>query len=300
MQVFRCSGIQVLGAGCWVLLGVRKGERQRGCIGRLGGLCALLAASLFARPCTAQEKTVTVPLTTLKTRHIVVPVRINGQGPFRLALDTGSPITFVSNRVARKLKLLEAETAASPLLMGIRGQTPVKSFAVGGARTADFEVLILDHPVIELLSQVDGPVDGIVGYSFFGRFRTTIDYAAGKVTFTPVKYAPKNVMRTIMSQLVRTGPEVKVQAPAALWGLAVDKQDEADGVRVTQVYAGSAAAAAGLRVGDRILTIDGRWTETITDTYDILAEVKVGQAVPVVALRDGAKIEITVKPRAGL
>jgi hypothetical protein len=287
MKVFGC---RVSGVGC----------RKNTFAFRLSSLAFLSLFLGLAGSVQAQEKTVTVPLTTLKTRHIVVPVRINGQGPFRLALDTGSPITFVSNRVARKVKLLEAETTSAPILMGIRGQTPVKSFAVGAARAEDFEIMILDHPAIELLSQVDGPVDGIVGYSFLGRFRTTIDYAAGKVTFAPVKYTPKNLMRTIMNQLVQKGPDIKVQASGALWGLAVEKPDEADGVKVTQVYAGSAAATADLRVGDRILTIDGRWTETITDTYDILADIKVGQPVPVVIMRDGAKVEVTVKPRAGL
>lgn len=245
-------------------------------------------------------ETATVPMTTLKTRHIVVPVKINNKGPFRLVLDTGSPITFISNRVAQKAGLIEAKTAQTPVLMGMRGQIAAKSFAVGSVSLPKFEVTVLDHPVIDLLSQVDGPVDGIVGYSFFGRFRTTIDYAAGQATFTPVDYQPQDVMRTLLNRLMQNGPEIKVQKSAALWGITVEKPEEAEGVRVTQVYAGSAAAEADIRAGDRLLTIDGRWTDTIPDTFEALSQIKPEQAATVVVLRDGAKVEISVKPRTGI
>lgn len=245
-------------------------------------------------------ETATVPLTTLKTKHVVVPVKINGKGPFRLVLDTGSPITFISNQAARRAGLLDAKAAQTPALLGMRGQIAARSFAVGSVPLSDFEVTVLDHPVIELLSHVDGPVDGIVGISFFGRFRTTIDYAAGKATFAPVDFQPQDVMRSLLNRLTQRGPDIRMQASGALWGVAVEKPDAAEGVRVAQVYAKSAAEAAGLRAGDRIMTIDGRWTDSIVETFEALAQVRPGQAAPVVVVREGRQITLTVQPRAGI
>lgn len=302
MQVFRYSGIRVFRG--WDFRLWYRGQNRAAQIRsglRMRGICAFAAANLWSLPTIAQtEKTAVVPMTTLATRHVVVLVKINGKGPFRLVLDTGSPITFINNRAAKKTGLLDAKAAQSPVMLGMRGQTSTKSFAVGAAKVVNFEVTILDHPVIELLSQVDGPVDGIVGYTFFGHFRTTIDYAAGRVTFTPGKYQPKDIMGSMLTRLMQKGPQTVVQAPAALWGLVVEKPDAEAGVRVAQVYKESAAEAAGLRVGDRILTIDGRWTDSLTETYEALSVVRPGQSAPLVFLRDGKKSEVTVKPSAGL
>jgi len=107
-------------------------------------------------------------------------------------------------------------------------------------------------------------------------------------------------MTAITGRLMRFGPEVKTQAAGALWGRVAEKLDEAAGVKITRVLAGSAAEATGLQVGDRMLTIDGRWTDTMGDTFDALAAIKPGQAVSVVIWRAGQKKEGTVTPRAGL
>ena len=44
------------------------------------------------------------------------------------------------------------------------------------------------------------------------------------------------------------------------------------------VLAGGPAAAGGLKAGDRILTIDGRWTDTLGDAYVAAGFAKPGQA----------------------
>lgn len=68
---------------------------------------------------------------------------------------------------------------------------------------------------------------------------------------------------------------------------------------VKEVLAESAAAKAGLKKGDRVLTIDGRWTDTLPDLYTAAGYVKPGTSVPVVIKRDGKEMELKVKPTAG-
>ena len=58
--------------------------------------------------------------------------------------------------------------------------------------------------------------------------------------------------------------------------------------------------AAGLKAGDRLLTLDGRWTDTLADLYTAAGYVKPGATVPVVVKRDGKEMTLKVKPAAGL
>ena len=85
-------------------------------------------------------------------------------------------------------------------------------------------------------------------------------------------------------------------------GCAVEKAkgDDAAGVTSTRCLAGSAAAKAGLKPGDRLLTLDGRWTDNITDCYQAAEGIKPGQAVELQLLRDGKTVKLTVTPAAGL
>jgi C-terminal processing protease CtpA/Prc len=107
------------------------------------------------------------------------------------------------------------------------------------------------------------------------------------------------MMNNIMAVLQDPAP--RILASSGQWGLIVSKADadEEAGVTVKEVRPGSPAAAAGLKVGDRLLTLDGRWTDTVADTYIAAGFVKAGTAAKVVARRDGKEVELTVTPAQG-
>jgi hypothetical protein len=276
-----------------------------------GLIAASLCLSLTAR--AADPPGTTVPMEVLKTGHIAVQVKLNNQGPFRLVLDTGSPVTLLNNRVAQKIGLSDPKAAKPPagkptdpfagLLSGMSGGPKiVKTIDINGIKVQNLSVLVMNHPTVEMLSKVDGPLDGIVGFSFFARFRTTIDYAAAQVSFAPVDYQPQDVMQGIMARLLGSGEKKVVLAPSALWGLTIDKlsADESEGVVITRVYAGSAAESAALQAGDRILTIDGRWTDTVADCYEVVSSIKAGQTAVVKVKRGDKEMELKMQPRQGL
>ena len=98
-------------------------------------------------------------------------------------------------------------------------------------------------------------------------------------------------------------PEPTILAPAAQWGLVIApkaKDDDEAGVTIKEVMPGSPAAKAGLKADDRLLTLDGRWTETLDDVYTAAASVKPGTAVKVVVKRGKEEKTLTVKPTSGL
>jgi hypothetical protein len=251
-------------------------------------------------------KPVTVPFELLKTGHMAVRVKVNGKGPYRVIFDTGAPINLFNNKLAKEVGLLDGVPQSTLPMFGNVAEAKVGELDVGGAKVADLPAMVMDHPLVELMGQKLGPLYGIVGFPFFARYRMTVDYQAQTLTLVPSGFKPPNVMRSLegmMFQLLAGGGQApRVLAPAGQWGLVAVKPrgDDEAGVVVKEVHAGGAAARAGLKPGDRLLTIDGRWTDTLADLYAAAGLVKPGTTVPVIVKRDGKEIELPVKPLAGL
>jgi hypothetical protein len=272
--------------------------------------CAL--ALLLAVPAAAAArdaapaKPVTVPFELLRSGHMAVQVKVNGKGPYRLIFDTGAPITLLNNKVAKEAGLLKGVAAPAFTLFGAMGDVKVRSLEVGGLEARDTSAIVMDHPVVDLMAKKLGPLDGIVGFPFFARYKVTLDYKARTLTFAPGTYKPADPLKALESELMKMvmgGPAPpKVLAPAGQWGLRAEKgaKDDEAGVTVREVLPGGAAAAAGLKAGDRLLTLDGRWTDSLPDLYAAAGSVKPGIEVVVRVKRAGKEIELKVKPLAGL
>jgi PDZ domain/Aspartyl protease len=249
------------------------------------------------------EKPVTVPIEVLKTKHLAINIKINGKGPYRMILDTGAPITLVSNKAARDSGMIAKDAKAGFTLFGAMGQFPIQSLEVGALKAEKVPAMVMDHPAVAALSKALGPLEGIVGYPFFARYTMTIDYQAKEITLVPNGHEPVDIMESLTAMIMNDKkPEPLVLAPAAQWGLVVkkDEKDEDAGIAIEQVRPGSAADAGGIKSGDRLLSIDGRWTESVQDCYRAVTTIKPGTAVAVVVRRAGKEVTLTVKPRAGL
>jgi membrane-associated protease RseP (regulator of RpoE activity) len=257
----------------------------------------------FARAGEAKQPApVVVPFELLKSGHMAVMVKINGKGPYRLIFDTGAPVTLLNNKVAREAGLLKGVKKPFFAPFGSMGEVKIKELEVGGQKAEDVLGVVMDHPTVEAMSKALGPIEGIVGFPFFARFRTTLDYQAKTLTFVPSTFKPPDVMKAMMAAMMAAGnAEPKVLAPAAQWGiLAKESGDDEAGVTVKEVLPGSPAELAGLKPGDRLLTVDRRWTDTLPDLYAAAGHVKPGTSVPVTVKRDRKEIELKVKPASGL
>lgn len=252
----------------------------------------------------ADTDPVTIPFERLKTGHMAINVMINGKGPYRVIFDTGAPVNVLGSTAAKEAGVLPKDFKQPPLaLFGAMGQHPIAALEVGKLKAEKVPAMVMDHPAVAALAKADGPLDGIVGYPFFARFAMTLDYQAKTLTFAPSKYEPEDILQALLTMLsTRKQPPPRVLAPAALWGLTVTKKegDEAAGVDVVKVLEGSPTAAAGLELGDRLLTVDGRWTDSVEDAYLTTMAVKPGTAVPVLVLRKGKEVKLTVTPKGGL
>jgi S1-C subfamily serine protease len=213
-------------------------------------------------------------------------------------------VTLVNNKLARAAGLIDkkAKGAVVPLFPGM-GQYKA-TLQVGDVVAKDVPVVVMDHPTVNLVGKhLKQPIDGIVGFSFFARYRMTIDYQAKEMTFVPTRFQPGDVMSRMVALLAfDKGGAKKVLAPAGQWGFRVDKdqEDAEPGVTVKAVLPGSAADRAGLKAGDRLLTLDGRWTDTVADCYRAAGQVPAGTQARLGIRRGDRELELTVAVQSGL
>jgi hypothetical protein len=262
----------------------------------------------FAAAAHAGEgpKSFTVPFDTIKTQHMIIKVKINGKGPYTLIFDTGAPDSLVNNKIAKEAEIFPKNFKSPPLaLFGARGQFKIKQLEVGDLKAENLSVMVVDHPTVAAISDVVGPIDGIIGFTFFARYKMAIDYQKKEMTFTPNDYTPPDTMTAIMAMMLTSRAErekPKVLAPGALFGFRVEKEasDEDAGVVVKEVLDDSPAARAGLKTGDRLLTLDHRWTDTVNDCYYAASRVRPGSSIAATVLRAGKETTLTIKTNAGL
>jgi hypothetical protein len=272
----------------------------------------LVVLVAVAAPCPAQApkadaKPTVVPFTLLPSRHMLLDVKVNGKGPYKLIFDTGAPINLISTRLAKDAGLTKKGKGGGFSLLGGLNQLDVDKLEVGGVSAEKLPAVVMDHPTVKAISDAFeddyGVIDGIVGFPFFGRFSTTIDYQKKEMTFTPTDYKPGDYMadltRNLMTAVDRKS-EPKVVGAAGLWGFAVAKaDDDGPGVVVTKVHADGPAGKGGLKAEDRVLTIDGRWTDTVADAYLAASLVRPGREVAVVVKRSGKEVTVKVTPTKG-
>jgi len=271
-------------------------------------LGAALVAGLALRAAPAEDSPpakagpASVPFELVASNHIVVQAKVNGKGPYRLVFDLGAPVTLLGNRSAEESGAIPKDAPKS-FLMGMRGEGTISTLEVGELKAKDVPIIVLDHPTLKALGGFLGrPLDGIIGFTFFARYRTTIDYQAKRMTLEPVAFEVRNLIKDLPDRLA--APKVarrRVLAPSGLWGLTLgDPVDAGSGVAIKTVRPGSPAEAAGLKPGDVLITLDGRWTAGSADAYAAAHGVTPGQPVEAVILREGQELKLRVQPIAGI
>jgi predicted aspartyl protease len=108
---------------------------------------------------------------------IIVPVRINGQGPFKFVLDTGATFTCLDQKLVDQLKLPEWRGQLGVgVLMPSEGSiklVSLETFEVGNVKAADMKACAIDFARL----QTGGlDVRGLVGLNFLKSFHVQIDF----------------------------------------------------------------------------------------------------------------------------
>lgn len=151
--------------------------RVAGCVVRLvAWLVAWLVAGIAGLAGGAGAWAGAVPLTAHRGA-LIVQVTVNDRFEGRFLLDTGASYCVVSKEVAREAKIrgrtggdrVQLMTANGPIDANLGEAREVE---VGDARARDVVVAVVDEDPAPGL-------DGVLGLSFLGRFRYTVDAAKG-------------------------------------------------------------------------------------------------------------------------
>jgi len=195
------------------------------------------------------------------TNSVVLPLDVAGGIPYlsatlrfaegravtaRLLVDLGAKATLLLTEpfIERAgLRELQASGVRSSLGAGVGGETRYAFIRLSSLEFANAPALRLDSAVIGL--SVGGTLrargyDGLLGAEFLRRFRVTFDYPRKRLILRPRVPAPPNLDFDMSGMFL-------VAEGADLHDLVV-----------ADVAPGSAAAAAGVTVGDHIVSIDGR------------------------------------------
>lgn len=116
---------------------------------------------------------------------VVVPVRINGTGPYQLVLDTGATFTCVDVGIRDRLAL-PARRGFVGVGVGVgqagrMGLVRIDTLQVGAARVTDTSACVLN---LSQFRDLGVPVVGLLGLSFLKEFRVSLDFRRKVLTLT--------------------------------------------------------------------------------------------------------------------
>ncbi len=124
-----------------------------------------------------------VPLSIDASGAIVVPVHINGRGPFRFLLDTGSSHSVMSRSLAGGLNLEFIAKTPVTTTTG-REMRPVVKLDQTAIGTVRFDGLLVSVADSAQLAAIRQNIDGIIGQDFLFAFNYTLDYRRRRLSWT--------------------------------------------------------------------------------------------------------------------
>lgn len=155
-----------------------------------------LVLFVFGYPITgraqAAKNVIEVPFEFVHNQ-IVIDVKINGKGPFKMLLDTDTDPSAIDLEAARELGLDVGQkgyqTTGGGTEANVSYLTTLNLVEVGTASAQKVAAAALD--LSKLAKQIGGPVRGVLGYSFLKDRIVQIDYANTKVRFFSASPYPR-------------------------------------------------------------------------------------------------------------
>jgi predicted aspartyl protease len=210
------------------------------------------ADSLFASPTTRDH-----------IGRVVVPVRINGQGPFRFIVDTGASHSTISPQLAHHLGLIPAD-GANVVVNGITGAAQTFFVTVDSLQAGDLTIGGTSLPVV--WAQVMAGADGILGAAGLSEKSLLIDFQRNRV----------EIARRIDSFL--RAQSVRIHAMPVTYGGLIAVDARVGRTRVTAIVdTGAERTLGNLALRHALKMPQSRGVVTLTSVYGATEEVETGE-----------------------
>jgi serine protease DegQ len=106
---------------------------------------------------------------------------------------------------------------------------------------------------------------------------------------------PSNMVRRLVEQLVRFGAVERGQLGVLVVDSPPSPQQPRQGALITGVEPGTAAAAAGLRIDDVVVAVDGRPVTSAGSLRAAIGQLRVDQPIELEILRGGRTLRIQAR-----
>ncbi len=160
-------------------------------------------------------------------QRMTVPVTIEGKGPFRFMIDTGSQATVITQTLSDKLQLKPVGTAT---VVGMASAEPVELVQLNGL---EFAARVFDNISAPLLEERNVGADGIIGLDSLQDMRVLINFRDYTIAVDQSK-----------SRYSNRGYEIVVRARRKL-GRLIITDAMIDGVRTAVIIDTGAQSSVG-------------------------------------------------------
>jgi predicted aspartyl protease len=143
----------------------------------------IVVAAMLAQVVLASRNIEEPPInfSLLQNSLVVIPVFINGRGPYKFVLDTGATTSILSVEVAGRLNIRTVRNqrliTAGGLAVATIGSVDVVQ--IGAVRLLQTQIAVVEADFLDKLQ-----VDGILGSDYLKQFKISIDYTRRILSIT--------------------------------------------------------------------------------------------------------------------
>ena len=156
-------------------------------IALVGSACRVEGPSRIEAPADSAAGTVSFDFTGPGDAALIVPIHLNGTGPYRFVLDTGATLTCLDEVLADSLDLPENRGQLG-YGAGVGGAGNVRLVTVDSLRLGQTKAFDLTTCALDLsqLEQAGMEIDGLLGLNFLKSFRMTLDFGSNTLSLSPL------------------------------------------------------------------------------------------------------------------
>jgi predicted aspartyl protease len=228
------------------------------------------AATLFASP-TRMDR----------IGRILVPVSINGHGPFRMLVDTGAAQSSISPALVHELGLDGGSNTTNVIRVnGITGTADLPSVFIGRLQCGEFVVENVQLPVV--LAPIMADADGILGLAGLQRERLVVDFQRDRVSLEK--------SRAVLTDFYRVPAK---RLSGGLFSVPV----RIGGVKATAIIdTGSQRTLGNVALRDALNAKHPDLVSHLTDVYGATTDVSSGEMLltPAISMGDVTMANVTV------
>ncbi len=251
-----------------------------------------------------------VPYRLSDVKHVVIRLKVNGQGPFNFIVDTGAPAVYFGSEMAKKLGLTPKEEGFWKDFDNVEIE--------GGLKLGKIKVLV-EEPFqlvgINKMNAAGIKYHGVMGYSVLAQYKIEYDFTQPHLKWTLLDW---KVPAPAMLGSVSAGASANMKAMIGLSSFAtalmpkkidptlvyrglvgIELADKDGKLVITKVLPNTPAALAGLKVDDQITSCNEKPVKTVTDLQKVLGNVGSEQEVSMDINREGNEKTIKLTTARG-